>query len=68
MAFATRELANDPMLGRYLAALRWHDSEDDPCESPGNDIRTCAACGEHTIFRLDPEGTWFVCSACGRYA
>ena len=31
--------------------------------------RTCARCGEHTIFVLDdPAGGWYACIKCGRYA
>jgi hypothetical protein len=32
------------------------------------DVRTCAYCGEHTAFVRDPDGCWYTCVACGRYA
>jgi hypothetical protein len=31
-------------------------------------VRTCAHCGEHTAFVRDPDGCWYSCVACGRYA
>jgi hypothetical protein len=74
MALAIRALhrstqtESDELLMRYLGALSRHgDPEPERDEvAPGHDVRTCAACGEHTIFRLDPDGGWAECSACGR--
>jgi hypothetical protein len=31
-------------------------------------IRTCRSCGRRAAVRLDPEGGWAWCSACGRAA
>jgi hypothetical protein len=31
-------------------------------------VRTCAHCGTHTAFVRDPDGCWYTCVACGRYA
>lgn len=31
-------------------------------------VRTCVHCGEHTAFVRDPDGCWYSCVACGRYA
>jgi Zinc-binding domain of primase-helicase len=36
--------------------------------APGHQIRTCPNCGERARFRLDPEGTWAICEACGQLA
>jgi len=36
--------------------------------APGHQIRTCTHCGERARFRLDPEGTWAICEACGHLA
>ncbi len=33
-------------------------------ERPGS--RTCRSCGRRAPVRLDPEGGWAWCSACGR--
>ena len=35
---------------------------------PGHQLRTCASCGAQSLFRMDPEGTWAVCEACGKFA
>ena len=60
----------DELLARYLRALdRYGDPEQRREELPrGVDIRTCASCGETTLFRLDPEGGWAFCTACRRAA
>ncbi len=61
----------DELLGRYLHALERHD---EPAENetdglaPGHDVRTCASCGAHTVFRIDPDGDWSECTSCGRLA
>ena len=36
--------------------------------APGHQVRTCTQCGERARFRLDPEGTWAICEACGQLA
>jgi hypothetical protein len=35
---------------------------------PSYQMRTCAKCGAHTWFRLEPQGVWYECTDCGRYA
>jgi len=68
MATTTDDM-ND-LLDRYEGALRYRGDPAEGTEdlSPGLDVRTCANCGAHTLFRLDPVGTWFECSACGHLA
>jgi hypothetical protein len=56
------------MYQRYLAALRRYGEPEPPPPSPGHAIRQCVHCGKATIFRLDPEGTWYECTRCGEYA
>ncbi len=68
MALRADELDRDPIYQRYLAALRRHGVPDPEVPSPGHAIRNCASCGQHTMFRLDPEGTWYECMRCGHYA
>ncbi|HSL12333.1 MAG TPA: hypothetical protein VLA82_13560 [Actinomycetota bacterium] len=60
----------DDLLSRYLRALdRYGDPEPRREELPaGADVRTCASCGETTLFRLDPEGGWAFCTACRKAA
>jgi hypothetical protein len=60
----------DDLLARYLRALgRYGDPEPQRDEvPPGSDIRTCACCGETTMFKLDAEGGWAYCTACRRAA
>jgi hypothetical protein len=60
----------DDLLLRYLRALdRFGDPESQRDDLPaGADIRTCACCGETTLFRLDPEGGWAFCTACSKPA
>ena len=60
----------DGLLTRYLRALdRYGDPEPRRHGIPrGVDTRTCARCGETTLFRLDPGGGWAFCTACERAA
>lgn len=61
----------DELLGRYLHALERHDDRSErEAErlARGHDVRTCANCGEHTVFRIDPGGVWSECTNCGRLA
>lgn len=30
-------------------------------------LRTCTRCGEYAMFVPEGNGSWYVCSACGRY-
>lgn len=62
------DLDANVLLGRYLRALKRYGQPEPKASSPGHAIRSCARCGRHTIFRMDPEGTWFECSVCGSYA
>lgn len=68
MAIRTEDTTD--LLDRYLGALERHDDPDEASEnlSPGLEVRTCANCGARTLFRLDPAGTWFECTACGHLA
>lgn len=68
MAVRQDELERDPVYQRYVAALRRYGPPEEPKPSPGHAIRSCAHCGTHTMFRLDPEGTWYECTRCGQYA
>jgi hypothetical protein len=62
-------LDEDPFLyQRYVRALDRHGEPEQPEPSPGHAIRHCPTCGRHTMFRLDPEGTWYECMRCGHYA
>ncbi|HYX79833.1 MAG TPA: hypothetical protein VE976_04400 [Actinomycetota bacterium] len=64
MATRTKDL-----LDRYMRALdRSEPVEEAEDLAPGYDLRTCANCGAHTLFRIDPEGDWAECSACGHLA
>lgn len=60
----------DELLARYLGALRRHGDPEPAREAApeGGDVRTCARCGETTLFRLDPEGGWAFCTSCERAA
>jgi predicted RNA-binding Zn-ribbon protein involved in translation (DUF1610 family) len=57
----------DVLLRRYLRALA-RESGELRARAPGHAVRTCPSCGERAIFVLEPEGTWYRCSACGHYA
>jgi hypothetical protein len=69
---ALRSSSPDPqaqlMYQRYLAALRRYGEPEPAPPSPGHAIRQCAHCGRATMFRLDPDGTWYECTRCGHYA
>jgi PHP family Zn ribbon phosphoesterase len=43
------------------------DAETDE-RLPSYQMRTCAKCGARTWFRLEPQGVWYGCTACGKYA
>lgn len=68
MAVRREDLANDPLYQRYVMALRRFGRPEEPRPSPGHAIRSCTNCGKHTMFRLDPEGTWYACTRCGSFA
>jgi len=58
----------DDLLKRYLRALAREGGTNEMEVGRGRELRTCPECGERAIARLEPSGTWHVCSACGRYA
>jgi hypothetical protein len=69
MSAVTEErFEDDLLLERYLAARAVHGPAPEEKIGPGRELRTCASCGEHSIFKLDPNGTWYECSACGALA
>jgi hypothetical protein len=68
VAQAMEAVRDDLLLARYLRARRRFGPDRPQGLPPGFDIRTCAHCGLHTRFRVDPEGTWACCTACGQYA
>jgi len=68
MALRAKDVEREALYLRYLNGLRRYGPPEDPPPSPGHAIRQCAHCGRATIFRLDPEGTWFECSRCGHFA
>ena len=68
MALRAEEVQDDLLYQRYLRALARHGEPEEARPSPGHAIRHCPTCGAHTMFRLDPEGTWFECTRCGHYA
>ncbi|HCO03713.1 MAG TPA: hypothetical protein DIT48_10210 [Actinobacteria bacterium] len=67
-AYEMEELEHNPLYQEYLRALERHGQPTDPSPSPGHAIRHCASCGLQTMFRLDPEGTWYECLRCKHYA
>jgi hypothetical protein len=58
----------DSVFRDYLRALARTTGQGGRAPSPGHDVRTCPSCGRRVPFALDPQGTWFRCSVCGRYA
>lgn len=76
MALATRPprrpdpADRDDLLSRYLGALRRYGDPEAERQSlaEGHDVRTCPHCGQHGIFRVDPEGGWAQCTSCRRPA
>ena len=57
----------DDLLRTYLRTLS-RSGRTQPLPGIGSQWRTCANCGQRTIFLQEPGGTWFRCRACGRYA
>ena len=68
MAVRREDLQQDPLYQRYLQALRVHGAPERKVPSPGHAIRNCTHCGQTSMFRLDPEGTWYECMHCGHFA
>lgn len=52
----------------YLRLLGRREGPRQPVEPSGPQVRTCSSCGRRAPVRLDPEGSWAWCSACGRVA
>jgi hypothetical protein len=48
--------------GAHLDATHIEATDGDPA------VRTCAHCGEHVAFRIDPLGSWAECPVCGHLA
>ena len=70
MALRADELEEGRLYERYLEALARHgEVEKLPSDEPrATVVRHCSSCGMHTVFRLDPEGTWYECTHCQHYA
>ena len=68
MAEQAAELDDRLLYHRYVQALQRYGAPEGQEPSPGHAIRQCPSCGRATIFRLDPEGTWYECTRCGHYA
>ncbi|HVM11290.1 MAG TPA: hypothetical protein VM638_02270 [Actinomycetota bacterium] len=67
MAYPATHLQEEQLLTRYLRGLV-RTGGSAPDRSPGYQTRTCANCGQHTKFVLDPSGVWYSCSSCQRLA
>lgn len=65
---ATLEEDYGMVLSRYLRSLARRTPSGPHPDSPGHDVRVCAACGHRAPFSLDPEGVWYRCHSCGQYA
>jgi hypothetical protein len=68
MAQRQSDLDDTLLYRRYLRALERFGDVRDETPSPGHVIRACPHCGMRSIFRLDPDGTWYECLHCGEYA
>ena len=68
MALRVEDLEKEALYRRYLEALERYGEPEEPAPSPGYAIRHCAQCGSHTMFKLDPDGTWYECTRCHHFA
>jgi hypothetical protein len=68
MGEPARELEDRILYRRYMDALQHYGPPEPRAPSPGHAIRQCPSCGKATIFRLDPDGTWYECTGCGHFA
>lgn len=50
----------------YLRLLGRRGGPPQPVEPSNPQVRTCTSCGRRALVRLDLEGSWAWCSACGR--
>ena len=71
MALREGDLDYDLVYRDYLRALERMGTQAVPEQQSEPDqlsARYCAHCEEMTMFRLDPEGAWFECLKCRRFA
>ncbi|MCA1726743.1 MAG: hypothetical protein LC722_03530 [Actinobacteria bacterium] len=68
MALRVEDLERESLYRRYLEALDRYGEPEERAPSPGHAIRHCPTCGAHTMFSLDPNGTWYECTRCKHYA
>lgn len=68
MASTAPKLEKPDLLRDYLRNLSREGGSHDVVIDEGRQVRTCARCGERTVFRVEPEGTWYRCGACREYA
>jgi hypothetical protein len=73
MAMLLKELQQEDRertVARTLARSVGADVEEihEVAVEDGPAVRTCAHCGEHVAFRLDPLGSWAECPVCGHLA
>lgn len=68
MASTARSLDKPDLLRDYLRALSREGGSHDVVLDHGRQVRTCAHCGERTVFKLEPGGTWYRCASCREYA
>ncbi len=68
MAQRQEDLTNDELYRSYMRALQRYGRDPQESPSPGHVIRHCPNCGMRSMFRLDPEGTWYECLHCKHYA
>lgn len=66
MASPAQQLREPDLLRSYLRALHRRGGTHDVRLDGSRQVRTCSSCGARSVFR--PEGTWYRCTACGRYA
>jgi len=57
----------DDLLRSYVRAHQREGTANQAAPAPGQVVRQCSRCGMRSMFRLDPEGTWYECQHCKRY-
>jgi len=73
MAMLLKELQREDRersVARTLSGSTGADLEAGHIDAADGDpaVRTCAHCGEHVAFRIDPLGSWAECPVCGHLA
>lgn len=68
MASTATDLHEPDLLEDYVRALAREGGSHDVVLDAGRQLRTCVNCGERTVFRLEPDGTWYRCTNCREYA